>query len=183
MRKTMRKAAVSMKAKERILALLLSTAMLLSVMPPVSAMAESTAAPAALTFDSYDIPASTVGTTISINVSPWVSGGTPPYSFAVTGGALPAGLAVNNGIIEGTPKLSDAGSFTITATDSAGPTAATASITIAYGAVTTDPTVPDMLRNFAAVPGGTGRYPFPGRPWPTSAARPSPNTRFPVTAE
>ena len=157
MRKTMRKAAVSMKAKERILALLLSTAMLLSVMPPVSAMAESTAAPAALTFtDSYDIPTSTVGTTISINVSPWVSGGTPPYSFAATGGTLPASLNMNNGKIEGTLKLSDAGSFTITATDSASPTAATASITIAYGAVTTDPTVPDMLRNFAAVPGGTG---------------------------
>ena len=45
MRKTTEKEAVSMKIKERILALLLSTAMLFSLMPPVSAMAESTAAP------------------------------------------------------------------------------------------------------------------------------------------
>ncbi|MBU9745772.1 leucine-rich repeat protein [Lachnospiraceae bacterium ASD3451] len=45
MRRIMEKKAAGMKAKERILAALLSTALLLSAMPPVSAMAKSPAAP------------------------------------------------------------------------------------------------------------------------------------------
>ena len=45
MRRIMEKKAAGMKAKERILAALLSTALLLSAMPPVSAMAKNPAAP------------------------------------------------------------------------------------------------------------------------------------------
>ncbi len=55
------------------------------------------------------------------------TGGTAPYSFAVTGGALPAGLALNNGKLEGTPRADGLFTFTVTVTDSASPTAATAS--------------------------------------------------------
>ena len=48
------------------------------------------------------------------------SGGTSPYSYAVSAGALPAGLSLNTstGAITGTPSAAGSASFTITATDS-----------------------------------------------------------------
>ncbi|WP_229797587.1 putative Ig domain-containing protein [Jeongeupia chitinilytica] len=48
------------------------------------------------------------------------SGGTAPYSYAVTAGALPAGLSLNtaNGTLSGTPTAAGAFNFTIEATDS-----------------------------------------------------------------
>lgn len=50
-----------------------------------------------------------------------VSGGTSPYTFAVTTGSLPTGLSLSSGgLITGTPTSAGAGSsFAITATDSA----------------------------------------------------------------
>ncbi|MDH7460140.1 MBG domain-containing protein [Chitinophagaceae bacterium 26-R-25] len=47
------------------------------------------------------------------------SGGTSPYSYAVTSGALPTGLSLNNstGAVSGTPTASGNFNFTITATD------------------------------------------------------------------
>jgi len=54
-----------------------------------------------------------------------LSGGTGAVTYAVTDGALPAGLTLNpsTGAITGTPSVSGAYSFTITATDSATPPA------------------------------------------------------------
>ena len=47
------------------------------------------------------------------------SGGTGPYSFAVTAGALPAGLGLSStGELSGTPVVAGTFDFTITATDS-----------------------------------------------------------------
>ncbi len=89
----------------------------------------------------YDIPASTVNSAITtINVAPGVSGGTTPYTFSATG--LPAGITISTvGVISGTPTTAaDAGTATITVTDSAAPTA-TGSITINYGAVSTAPSI------------------------------------------
>jgi hypothetical protein len=46
------------------------------------------------------------------------SGGTAPYSFAVTGGVLPAGLALGSaGTLSGTPGAVGSFTFTVTATD------------------------------------------------------------------
>ena len=99
------------------------------------------------------------------------TGGTAPYSFAVTRGALPAGMALNNGKLEGTPTVTGTYTFTVTVTDSAGPTAATASkeFKLTVGAtplsITTTSPLPNATngvtysQTFAAT-GGTGPYSF-----------------------
>jgi hypothetical protein len=94
------------------------------------------------------------------------SGGTPPYSFAVVGGSLPDGLAMDAaGAITGTPTLAGVFTFTVRVTDN---TAATAdvvcSITItALAADCADP--PDGAVGAAythqlAATGGTPPYSF-----------------------
>ncbi|WP_206750047.1 Ig domain-containing protein, partial [Ensifer sp. M14] len=51
------------------------------------------------------------------------SGGTAPYSYAITAGALPAGLTLSpGGAVSGTPTTGGAFSFTVTATDAYGAT-------------------------------------------------------------
>lgn len=46
------------------------------------------------------------------------SGGTAPYSYAVTGGSLPPGLSISaGGVISGTPMATGAAPFTVTVTD------------------------------------------------------------------
>jgi hypothetical protein len=49
-------------------------------------------------------------------------GGTSPYTFAVTSGAIPTGTTLNasTGVISGTPSATGTFSFTITVTDSLG---------------------------------------------------------------
>lgn len=55
------------------------------------------------------------------------TGGTPPYTFAITGGSLPPGLTMSAaGLISGTPTAAGTFTFTVTVTDAA---AATASVT------------------------------------------------------
>ncbi len=56
---------------------------------------------------------------VAYSVSLTASGGTAPYTFAVTGGALPSGLALaTNGTLAGTPTANGSFSVTITASDS-----------------------------------------------------------------
>ncbi|NTI26448.1 tandem-95 repeat protein [Rhizobium rhizogenes] len=63
------------------------------------------------------LPATTVATAYSQTVT--ASGGTSPYSYAVTAGALPAGLTLSSaGTLSGTPTASGTFNFTVTATDS-----------------------------------------------------------------
>jgi Bacterial Ig-like domain (group 3)/Autotransporter beta-domain/Putative Ig domain len=65
------------------------------------------------------LPAATVGTPYSQIVS--ASGGTAPYTFAITTGALPSGLVLNTstGVLSGTPVTFGTFSFTVRATDQA----------------------------------------------------------------
>ncbi|HSB12294.1 MAG TPA: putative Ig domain-containing protein, partial [Blastocatellia bacterium] len=71
---------------------------------------------------------------ISFSQQLTATGGKPPYTWAVTLGALPTGLtlAASTGIISGTPIVSGAFGFTVTATDAQSATAGKAlSITVA----------------------------------------------------
>ena len=78
------------------------------------------------------LPGATKGTAYSQTVSG--SGGTAPYSFAVTAGALPAGLTLNGatGAITGTPTTVSPYNFTVTATDSTTGTGAPFTASRAY---------------------------------------------------
>jgi len=66
-------------------------------------------------------PAGTIGSAYSQSVTASGSNGTP-YTFSVTGGALPAGLTLNasTGSISGTPTATGTFTFTVTATDTYG---------------------------------------------------------------
>ncbi|WP_316813794.1 putative Ig domain-containing protein [Pedobacter heparinus] len=66
------------------------------------------------------VPGATAGAAYSQTFTG--SGGTAPYTFAVTGGALPAGLSIDGatGALTGTPTAVGTFNFTIKATDAAG---------------------------------------------------------------
>jgi len=66
------------------------------------------------------LPAAIAGSPYSQLIT--ATGGTAPYTFAVTTGALPAGLSLNSasGLISGTPSVAGGFNFTITATDANG---------------------------------------------------------------
>ena len=110
-----------------------------------------TVVPPNITLSSTSLPGGT--RTVAYNASVTASGGTMPYSYAVTAGALPGGLTLGtNGVITGTPTTVGTFNFSITATDAstgtgpytgtraysitvadATPVAANSSSTVAYG--------------------------------------------------
>lgn len=63
------------------------------------------------------LPGGTVGTVYNQAIT--ASGGTAPYSFVVSAGALPAGLSLSTaGVLSGTPTAAGGFTFTVKATDS-----------------------------------------------------------------
>ncbi|EIL87785.1 outer membrane autotransporter barrel domain-containing protein [Rhodanobacter fulvus Jip2] len=73
----------------------------------------------AITVAPASLPGGTIGQTYAQNLT--ASGGTAPYSFAVTGGVLPAGLTLNPaGALSGTPTTAGSFNATVTATDQHG---------------------------------------------------------------
>jgi uncharacterized protein (TIGR03437 family) len=69
------------------------------------------------------------------------TGGTPPYTWSVSSGSLPAGLTLSSsGTISGTPTTAGTSSFTVRVVDSAS-ASATATLTIIIGAAPTGPTI------------------------------------------
>lgn len=87
----------------------------------------------------------TVNRPYSASVS--ASGGTSPYTYAVTGGSLPAGLALSTstGGISGTPLSAGTQNFSITVTDSANQTA-TRSYSITVNAAVSVNPMSDVYR-------------------------------------
>jgi DNA-binding beta-propeller fold protein YncE len=82
------------------------------------------------------LTAGTVGTAYSQTLT--ASGGTSPYTFAVTSGALPGGITLTGGVLAGTPTAVGTFTFTVTATDSSpapGPYTGTAMYRLTVNAV------------------------------------------------
>jgi CSLREA domain-containing protein len=72
-----------------------------------------------ITVNPATLPNGTVGT--AYNQTLTASGGTAPYTFAVTAGSLPGGLTLTSGgALTGTPTASGSFNFTVTATDNTG---------------------------------------------------------------
>ena len=79
------------------------------------------AAAPAPTISATPLPGGSVGVAYSGTVS--ATGGTPPYTWVVSAGTLPAGLTLaSNGAITGTPTTAGAGTFTARVTDAANQT-------------------------------------------------------------
>jgi large repetitive protein len=83
--------------------------------------------------DTVPLPAETVGVADPGSVLLNVSGGTSPYNFAVSSGAVPAGMTLNSTIgadgsetvtLSGTPTVAGDDAFALNVTDSAVPPAA-----------------------------------------------------------
>lgn len=87
------------------------------------------------------------------------SGGTEPYTYAITIGALPAGLVLNNstGALSGTPSAAGAFNFTITATDSSTGAGAYTGSRAYSGTVASQPTpsITGISPNSGPVAGGS----------------------------
>ncbi|MBB4128700.1 uncharacterized protein YhjY with autotransporter beta-barrel domain [Xanthomonas translucens] len=103
---------------------------------------------AVVTVGPASLPAATAGTAYSQNLS--ASGGTAPYTFAVSAGTLPAGLTLNAaGVLSGTPTSSGSFNFTATATDSGGsPTSGNRAYTLTVAS-------PNMSLPATTLAGGT----------------------------
>lgn len=119
-----------------------------------------------ITLAPASLPAGTVAAAYSQTIT--ASGGNGTYNYAVTAGALPAGLTLGGtGILSGTPTAGGTFNFTITATDSNGFSGArTYSLTIAAATIAVAPaTLPGATRNIAysqtlTASGGTAPYTF-----------------------
>jgi Putative Ig domain len=86
------------------------------------------------------LPAATTGTVYSTTLQ--ASGGTTPYSWSLSAGTLPTGLALvaSTGVISGTPTTIGTASFTVQVTDAANNTG-TKALTITVAAPGQPPTI------------------------------------------
>ncbi|HYC89475.1 MAG TPA: ice-binding family protein [Thermoanaerobaculia bacterium] len=106
----------------------------------------------AITLTPATLPPGVTGTPYSQSVTG--SGGTPPYTYAVASGTLPAGLTLNpaTGAISGVPLQPGLFSFTLRATDAGGCTgAAPYTVTIIAGAVAGIPTLDPLTLTLLTV--------------------------------
>jgi Bacterial Ig-like domain (group 3)/MBG domain (YGX type)/Putative Ig domain/NHL repeat len=112
------------------------------------------------------LTAATVGSNYSVNLT--ASGGTGPYTFSLTSGALPVGISLgSSGTISGTPAAGGMFSFSITATDSTSTSSSQAfSLVVNAPTITLSPTTLASATDGAAysqaisASGGTPPYTF-----------------------
>jgi hypothetical protein len=77
-------------------------------------------APPAVSVSTTSLPGATVGAAYSQSLS--ATGGTLPYTWAISAGSLPAGLSLSGNTISGTPTTAGSSSFTVRVTDAANQT-------------------------------------------------------------
>ncbi|MFW5692403.1 MAG: putative Ig domain-containing protein [Chloroflexota bacterium] len=104
-------------------------------------------APPTLAISPATLPAATAAQAYSQVLS--ASGGNAPYTFAISAGALPAGLTLNGSTIEGTPTVSGSFTFTVQVTDSTTPIGSDERV------YTLDIAPPILSLNPTALPSGT----------------------------
>ena len=98
------------------------------------------------------LTAGAVGSAYSVSLT--ATGGTAPYTTALTSGALPAGLTLSNNVLSGSPTIAGTYAFTITTTDSTSPTPL--SVPSPYTlSVTGAPTVASVSPSTGPANGGT----------------------------
>ncbi|WP_425611824.1 putative Ig domain-containing protein [Xanthomonas campestris] len=124
-----------------------------------------------LVLPASSLPAGTAGQAYSASITP-ATGGTAPYSYALTAGALPTGVVVDvaTGGLSGTPTVAGTFNFTLTVSDSTPSPAAQASrsytLTIAAPVIVVAPTaLPAATRGTAysqtlSASGGTAPYTY-----------------------
>ncbi len=124
-------------------------------------------APPPLVLNTLSLPTGTTGVAYSTTLS--ASGGTPPYTWAVTAGTLPTGITLNasTGVLSGTASTASSSNITIRVQDAAGtPQQASRQFTLAINTpplTITTQTVPDTVLNAAysqtlAASGGLAPY-------------------------
>jgi hypothetical protein len=108
-----------------------------------------------ITVNPASLPNGSVGTPYNQTVS--ASGGTAPYTFAISIGSLPSGLLLNaaSGAITGTPTTAGTFSFTVTATDANG-----CSGNRSYSNSIASPGCPAIILNPSTVPPGNAGTPY-----------------------
>ena len=110
---------------------------------------------APLSISTASLPNGTVGANYAATLA--VSGGTAPYTWRITSGALPAGLtlAAATGVISGTPTAAVAGaSITFSVTDSGTP-AQTQSVALPLTVAASGSSAPPLSITTASLPKGT----------------------------
>jgi hypothetical protein len=110
-----------------------------------------TVAPPALVITTSTLPAGSVGAPYSQTLA--ATGGTPPYTWSIASGNLPAGLTLGgSGVISGTPSSGGSANFTVQVRDAASVTATRAlSLTVL---------APLVITTGTALPGGTVGIPY-----------------------
>jgi hypothetical protein len=107
-----------------------------------------------ITVNPATLPNGAVGTAYSQTVS--ASGGTSPYVFSISSGALPTGLLLNSaGAITGTPTAAGTFTFTITARDANGCFGSRL-----YDITIASPGCPAILLSPSTLPPGTTLFPY-----------------------
>jgi putative cell wall-binding protein len=142
-----------------LIALAAAAAVLIAMLPAGFAHA------AGITVTPTTLPTATVGTAYTQTLA--ATGGTAPYTWAVTTGTLPTGLTLSTaGVLAGTPTASGTASVTVTATDATS-TTGTATYSLIVNAATalavTTTSLPDASVGTAysqtlAATGGTSPY-------------------------
>ncbi|WP_407353942.1 putative Ig domain-containing protein [Luteimonas sp. R10] len=123
-----------------------------------------------ITIDPSGLPGAAVGAAYSQALA--ASGGSAPYDFTVTAGALPAGVSMSSGgVLSGTPTASGTFDFTVTATDGSAPPGPHSgsrayTLVVAAASITVSPaTLPSGTSGVAydqalSAGGGTAPYAF-----------------------
>jgi len=119
-----------------------------------------------LTIAPTTLPGGKVGASYSQALT--VTGGTPPYTFTVSVGSLPPGIALSGAVIGGTPTVPGSYTFTVQVTDSASATATQQFTIVITGLlITTSSALPTAVVGAAysqtlSAAGGTPPYTWSG---------------------